>query len=131
MPASAAMCASISGKPILNQLELTRPDERVFDEPWQATAFAMVVKLHEGGLFAWSEWAETLGAEISADRDRPYYESWLAALERILAAKGVAGAAELGALKDAWRDAYIHTPHGKPVRLRQADGGPIPGLQTA
>lgn len=102
----------------MNQLEASRPDERVFDEPWQATAFAMVIKLHEGGVFTWPEWAETLGAEISAHRDRAYYDSWLAALERLLKAKGVAEAAELGALTDAWRDAYIHTPHGQPVKLR-------------
>ncbi len=97
---------------------MKQPEASAFDEPWQATAFAMVVKLHEGGVFTWSEWAETLGAELAANRDRGYYDSWLAALERVLAAKGVAGADELGGLKDAWRDAYIHTPHGKPVTLR-------------
>lgn len=96
---------------------MNQPEASAFDEPWQATAFAMVVKLHEGGVFTWPEWAETLGAEISAHRERAYYESWLAALERLLAAKGVAGTEELGALKDAWRDAYIHTPHGQPIRL--------------
>lgn len=96
---------------------MNQPEASAFDEPWQATAFAMVVKLHEGGVFTWPEWAETLGAEISAHRERAYYESWLAALERLLAAKGVAGTEELGTLKDAWRDAYIHTPHGQPVRL--------------
>lgn len=116
MPPSAATCASISGNRILNQ-----PDVSAFDEPWQATAFAMVVKLHEGGLFTWAEWAETLGAELAANRDRGYYDNWLAALERLVTAKDVAGTAELGALKDAWRDAYIHTPHGQPVRLDRGD----------
>jgi len=33
-----------------------------FREPWEARAFAMVIKLHEAGLFTWPEWAETLGA---------------------------------------------------------------------
>ena len=41
-------------------------DEPVFTEPWQAQAFAMVVKLHENGHFTWVEWGETLGAEIAA-----------------------------------------------------------------
>ncbi len=112
MPPSAATCASTSGNRILNQ-----PEASAFDEPWQATAFAMVVKLHEGGLFTWAEWAETLGAELAANRDRAYYDNWLAALERLVTAKGVTGTDELGTLKDAWRDAYIHTPHGQPVRL--------------
>ena len=29
----------------------------VFREPWEAQAFAMVVALHERGLFGWGEWA--------------------------------------------------------------------------
>ena len=59
------------------------PEEPVFNEPWEAQAFAMVVKLHEQGAFTWTEWAETLGAEIKSV-ERPYYESWLAALEKIV-----------------------------------------------
>lgn len=41
-------------------------DTPVFREPWEARAFAMAVKLNERGLFTWSEWAETLGAEIKS-----------------------------------------------------------------
>ena len=40
-------------------------DGPVFAEPWQAQAFAMAVELSRKGLFTWSEWAETLGAEIA------------------------------------------------------------------
>ena len=64
-------------------------DGPVFAEPWEAQAFAMAVKLNEAGVFSWSEWAETLGAELKAQPERPYYESWLAALERLVEAKGV------------------------------------------
>ena len=35
-------------------------EEPVFSEPWQAEAFALVVALHERGLFSWAEWAEAL-----------------------------------------------------------------------
>ena len=38
----------------------------VFAEPWQAQAFAMTVKLHEAGWFAWGEWAACLAEEIKA-----------------------------------------------------------------
>ena len=38
-------------------------DEPVFAEPWQAQAFALAVALNERGLFSWTEWAETLGAD--------------------------------------------------------------------
>lgn len=68
-------------------------DEPVFREPWEARAFALVVALHERGLFTWSEWAETLGRELAGDPGDDgsrYYEHWLAALETISAAKGLA-----------------------------------------
>ena len=39
-------------------------DAPVFDEPWQAEAFAMTVALHERGLFSWAEWAAALSAEV-------------------------------------------------------------------
>ena len=64
-------------------------DGPVFAEPWEAQAFAMAVKLNEAGVFQWSEWAETLGAELKSAPERPYYESWLAALEKLVKAKGV------------------------------------------
>jgi nitrile hydratase accessory protein len=96
----------------------------VFAEPWQAQAFALAVKLSEEGHFTWSEWAATLGAELkaAAERGEPddgsrYYHHWLAALERLVARKGLADPAALAARKEAWADAYRHTPHGQPVEL--------------
>ena len=38
----------------------------VFAEPWQAHAFALVLSLHERGLFTWPEWAAALAREIAA-----------------------------------------------------------------
>jgi nitrile hydratase accessory protein len=65
--------------------------EPVFREPWEAKAFALAVALNERGLFSWTEWAEALGREIAAagpgDDGSRYYEHWLAALERLVAAK--------------------------------------------
>ena len=96
----------------------------VFAEPWQALAFAMAVRLSEQGHFTWKEWAATLAAELkaAADRGEPddgsrYYEYWLAALERLVTTKGLSDPAALLARKEAWADAYRHTPHGKPVKL--------------
>jgi len=101
----------------------------VFAEPWQAQAFAMAVKLSEQGHFTWKEWAAALAEELqsAADRGEPddgsrYYHHWLAALERLVTAKGLTDAAALEARKEAWADAYRHTPHGKPIELR-ADSG--------
>ena len=96
----------------------------VFAEPWQAQAFTMAVRLSEQGYFTWKEWAAALAAELkaAADRGAPddgsrYYEHWLAALERLVTAKGLSDPAALLARKEAWADAYRHTPHGKPVKL--------------
>src|SRR5229473_7288842 len=103
----------------------------VFAEPWQAQAFALAVKLSEQGHFSWTEWAAVLAAELkaAADRGEPddgshYYDHWLAALERLLTAKGLTDASALLARKEAWADAYRHTPHGKPVELRAASAEP-------
>lgn len=92
-------------------------DGPVFDEPWEAQAFAIAVQLNEAGVFGWSEWAETLGAELNAHPLRPYYESWLAALEKLVEAKGVMLEAERLARVDAWDRAAKATPHGQPIKL--------------
>lgn len=92
-------------------------DGPVFAEPWEAQAFAMAVKLNEAGVFTWGEWAETLGAELKAAPDRPYYQSWLAALERLVEAKGVMTQRERLARVEAWDRAAKATPHGSPIHL--------------
>jgi nitrile hydratase accessory protein len=96
----------------------------VFAEPWQAQAFALAVKLSEQGHFTWKEWAAVLAEElrVAANCGEPddgshYYEHWLAALERLVTAKGISDPAAMLARKEAWADAYRHTPHGKPVEL--------------
>lgn len=102
----------------------------VFAEPWQAQAFALAVKLSEQGHFTWKEWAATLADELrlaeargEPDDGSRYYEHWLKALERLVAAKGLADAEALSQRKEAWAEAYRHTPHGKPVELAAGSGG--------
>lgn len=102
----------------------------VFAEPWQAQAFALAVRLSEQGYFTWKEWAAALAEELksAATRGEPddgtrYYEHWLRALERLVTAKGLSDPATMLARKEAWADAYRHTPHGKPVELAAAKDG--------
>ena len=38
----------------------------VFEEPWQAHAFAMVMSLYQYGLYSWAEWDDYLGFHIQA-----------------------------------------------------------------
>ena len=96
----------------------------VFKEPWEAKAFAMVIRLHEQRLFSWAEWADTLAHEIHAARARgdadlgdTYYQHWLKALEAIVARKGAASPDELARCARAWAEAAERTPHGQPVEL--------------
>ena len=96
----------------------------VFAEPWQAQAFALAVKLSEQGHFTWKEWAAALASELAAaakrgepDAGSHYYDHWLAALEHLVQAKGLLDGAALVERKQAWADAYRHTPHGKPIEL--------------
>jgi nitrile hydratase accessory protein len=96
----------------------------VFREPWEAQAFAMAVQLHERGVFSWVEWAEALAAEIEAaqaagdpDNGETYYRHWLAALEKLVAAKALTNPTELVARRDQWDRAARATPHGQPIEL--------------
>ena len=100
----------------------------VFREPWEAQAFAMALALHERGVFTWNEWADTLSAEIKRaqaagdpDIGETYYRHWLAALERLIAVKGVTTPENLHRYRDAWDHAADRTPHGAPIELRPED----------
>ena len=122
MDAAAAVAArSVPGVP-------RDDDGPVFREPWEAQAFAMALVLHERGLFTWSEWAATLAGEIARaqaggdpDTGETYYRHWLATLERLVAAKGVASSDTLHRYRDAWDHAADRTPHGQPIELKDED----------
>ena len=97
-----------------------------FAEPWHAQVFAITVKLSEEGHFAWPEWAEQFGAGLkrAAEAGGPsdgsdYYDVWLATLEALLVARGLATKGALSELKQAWTEAYLSTPHGAPVTLKR------------
>lgn len=92
--------------------------EPVFSEPWEASAFALVVGLHEKNVFAWSEWAEVLGEVLKNESPgTPYYQSWLQALEMILEQKTVLNADEIASRSEEWAAAVKATPHGQPIEL--------------
>jgi len=97
----------------------------VFREPWEAQAFSMTLMLHQQGHFTWKEWTECLGAEITAAKKRgepdlgdTYYLHWLAALEKIVAKKGLVASDNLLRRKAEWDAAARATPHGQPIVLK-------------
>lgn len=103
-----------------------RQPERPFAAPWEAQIFALTVKLNEAGVFSWSEWTAVLGAELAAAPERPYYESWLAAVEKISVSHAVMSEPERLSRIAAWDRAAKATPHGQPILLENAGkaGGP-------
>jgi nitrile hydratase accessory protein len=92
-------------------------EERVFSEPWEAQAFALVVSLNERGLFTWDEWTQA----VAAAPEEGYYERWLATLERLLVARGETDEATLARYRHAWQRAAERTPHGTPIELTPED----------
>lgn len=112
-------------------LPKSREGDPVFAEPWQAQAFALAVHLNERGVFSWTEWAETLSAELH----RPgrlvdgsdYFDAWVAALSQLIAAKGVADEAAQLAMQESWQRAAEATPHGQPIeRTNDPHFAPVP-----
>ena len=61
-------------------------------------------------------------AQAAGDPDTgdTYYHHWLAALERMVAAKGLTTRGISGRYHDAWDAAADRTPHGKPIELMRA-----------
>lgn len=96
----------------------------VFKEPWEAQAFGLVIALYEKGAFTWTEWADVLSKEIleaqshgDQDLGDTYYQHWLKALERMVTEKNLSFTHEIDRRKEEWRQAYLNTPHGKPIEL--------------
>jgi nitrile hydratase accessory protein len=120
------MTTSIPPSADLGALPALPRDEAgpVFKAPWEAQAFAMTLALHARGVFTWREWADALAAELAAaaacggpDDGSHYYEHWLAAIEKLAAAKRIVAAPELERRVDEWDAAARSTPHGKPIDL--------------
>lgn len=92
-----------------------------FAAPWQAQAFALTVALHQRGAFTWPEWTAALSGELARSARQgldDYYGAWLAALERLSAERGLASRPALEERRRAWAEAYLRTPHGRPVILK-------------
>ena len=99
-------------------------DGPVFDEPWHAQVLALAFDLAERNVFSPAQWSDMLGAKLREtvadgrpDNQQTYYAAALAALEQLVAAEGTITDEVLAGRVDAWRRAYLNTPHGKPVKL--------------
>ena len=98
----------------------------VFEEPWHAQVFAITVALYGASIFQWTDWANRFGATLKQhglNRDlnggSDYFFAWIETLEDFLADKEIALPSELQALKTAWEQAYLQTPHGESVKIQR------------
>lgn len=77
--------------------------ELTFDAPWQGRVFGMARSLCERGMYEWDEFRQYLITEIEtweqahgAGTPYEYYDRFLAALECLLADRGLCSDSDLG-----------------------------------
>ncbi len=61
----------------------------VFEAPWQARAHALAVASVEASGRDWDDFRRHLIAAVAEDGERPYWDSWVVALEAFLAETGL------------------------------------------
>ena len=109
--------------PFTNKIE----DDVIFQNPWHSQLFAITVQLSGTGNFSWKEFVEFFGKSLnksslelnSLDGNDDYFNCWLIALEEIIISKKLGNSNILSLLKKDWTNAYLSTPHGKPVKIKQ------------
>lgn len=103
----------------------------MFDELWQARALALTFSLTERGFFTPAQWSQALGTQHrrlltqgAPDTPQTYYEAVTGALERLVHEHGICPGDEVENRAEAWRRAYLNTPHGAPVELTAGNSKP-------
>ncbi|GGD78679.1 hypothetical protein [Rhizobium anhuiense] len=112
-------------RPEISRASLRSRDRNpAFQEQWHAQVVAIVELLLASGKLDPEDWSQTLGAELEkrarageTDDDATYYGAFKAALELVLDRTGIASYSEVDRRESAWRQAYLSTPHGRPVTL--------------
>jgi len=104
---------------------VTEEGDAVFDEAWQAQVLAMAESLISSSQISANDWSATLGAELrnadaagAPDNSETYYKAALSALERLLLSDDHLTTTEITERKEGWEKAYLSTPHGQPVELK-------------
>jgi nitrile hydratase accessory protein len=85
--------------------------ELVFAAPWERRVFGLTLALCRAHTFEWERFRARLIAQIAADQRRPYWQSWAAALEDLLAETSLLARSELDGLQDElnrWPEGHDH-----------------------
>ena len=98
-------------------------DFKSFEKPWHGQIFAITVSLSENKVFKWSEFSKALSKQIKKDKTEKqngsddYFFSWIKALENLIIKKNVVDQSNLNITKQKWKDAFLTTQHGHPVKI--------------
>ena len=98
-------------------------DLKSFEKPWHGQIFAITVSLSENKVFEWSEFSKALADQIKIDKTKKqnggddYFFSWIKALENLIIKKDIVDKPNLNIIKQKWKDAFLTTPHGHPVKI--------------
>lgn len=105
----------------------TAPRGKLFAEQWHAEAIAVMELLIAAGRISPEDWSHALGTEIdrrhaagAPDTDETYYAAFLTVLEQSVEGGALASSAEIDKCEADWRAAYLSTPHGQPVVLKDS-----------
>jgi nitrile hydratase accessory protein len=84
---------------------------QAFATPWAARAFALVMHLRDRGIITAREWTDALAEEVRLSSrarlggcDTEHDALWVAALERVAVAKGLASAGLVSITAEAWEE---------------------------
>ena len=72
-----------------------RNGEIVFAAPWERRVFGLTMALCQSGTCEWETFRQRLIKRIAENEARPYWESWSAALEDVVATESLLTQAEL------------------------------------
>ena len=96
----------------------------VFEQEWQAQILAGAVALTIYNSIEPASWSEAFGTGLTQARaaGRPddlgtYYAVALDTLEKLVTEQCKVTESELSSKRQAWKQAYLRTPHGQPVNL--------------
>ena len=98
-------------------------DFKSFEKPWHGQIFAITVFLSENKIFEWSEFSKVLSDQIKIDKTEKqngsddYFFSWIKALENLMIKKDIVDQSYLNITKQKWKDAFLTTQHGQPVKI--------------
>ena len=95
--------------------------EPVFAEPWEGRAYGLALETVDRLELPWEAFRQRLIAAIAEEPDRPYYASWLVALEGLVVDHGAGTVDELR-LERAEAAAYRYDEHGADIEVTPVHG---------